>query len=140
MTESAEVRTATLIVEDNPLFRTLIASLLRSHFPWVHLLEADGVHKGLAEARRHEPVLVVMDIRLPDGNGLDAARTISRELPGTTIIVCTSYDLPEYRQAGLECGAAGYLAKDSLDPRQFVALAEKALGTGPDEASHPTPS
>jgi DNA-binding NarL/FixJ family response regulator len=103
-----------LIVEDSPLFRQVLREGLCSRFPFIDVLEAGDVPTGLRIAREHAPDLAFIDIRLPGGNGLELTAKIKDEIPGITVIVCTSHDLPEF------------WVKGRIEPRDFARLANGA--------------
>jgi DNA-binding NarL/FixJ family response regulator len=111
----------TLLVEDNAVVRALIRELLEFEFPSMSILEAsDGKHT-FRIIEDVAPDLVLMDIRLPDESGLSLTRRIKALLPETAVIILTSYDLPEYRQAAFQEGANFFLCKgdagvDGLGP------------------------
>ena len=116
-----------LIVEDSAVFRQLLKSALCSHFPTLDVIEAEDLADGHRKACQHRPAVVFVDIRLPDGNGLDLAERIRQDRLAGTVAVCTSHDLPEYRQAALQRGASLFLAKQCLDWDEVVSFAEEAL-------------
>jgi DNA-binding NarL/FixJ family response regulator len=71
--------------------------------------------------------VVLLDLNLPDGNGLVLAEQIRAERPGTCVLVCTSHDLPEYREAATLRGATHFLSKGSLDWVELGDLVEAAF-------------
>ncbi len=103
-----------LIVEDSETFRIFLKGCLLALLPGMEVLEAEGVGEGYRLAVEHRPRLAVLDIQLPDGNGLDLASRLHAELPATGVVICSSHDLPEYRQAAQERGAKAFLAKNRL--------------------------
>jgi len=74
------------------------------------------------------PDVVLMDIRMPVMDGIEATRRISRSAPGTAVLVLTTYDLDEYVFAALEAGASGFLLKDS--PPEELAAAIRVVARG----------
>jgi DNA-binding NarL/FixJ family response regulator len=66
----------------------------------------------VAEARRLRPDIALMDIRMPRLDGIEATRSITNSLPGTRVIILTTYDLDEYVFDALRAGACGFLLKD----------------------------
>jgi DNA-binding NarL/FixJ family response regulator len=79
-------------------------------------------------ARRFQPDLVVLDVRLPDGSGIEACREIRAELPGTRVVMLTSYPDEEAVLAAIVAGASGYLLKQ-IRGRDLVAAIE-TVGRG----------
>ena len=82
--------------------------------------EARDGAQAITAARVLRPDVMLMDIRMPDVDGLQAARQIVRAEPGTKIILITTFDLDEYVEAGLEAGVRGFLLKDAT-PAQLLA-------------------
>jgi len=90
--------------------------------------EAGTAADAVAEARRFEPDLVVMDVRLPDGSGIEACREIRSELPNTRVVMLTSYPDEDAVLSAIVAGASGYLLKQ-VRARDLVAALE-AVGRG----------
>ncbi len=88
--------------------------------------EATNGREGVALCRRLRPDLVLMDVRMPGMDGLEATREIKREQPETSILIVTSYENPDYLLAALKAGASGYILKDA--PRsQLINAIRRAL-------------
>ena len=104
----------TLIVEDNAFFRQSFKERLQMLFPVMVIQEAANAREALQQFTAFCPELVFMDIRLPDGNGLEVTKKIMANDPNVTVIILTNYDLPEYREAALPIGAKTYLDKNSF--------------------------
>ncbi|MBM4343282.1 MAG: response regulator [Deltaproteobacteria bacterium] len=100
-----------LVVEDEPDLRTLVAHHL-DLAGW-QVMEAGSVRESLALARAHVPELVVLDIMLPDGNGIEVCRTLRADvaLSATAILLLTARGSEIDRVAGLEAGADDYVVK-----------------------------
>lgn len=104
-----------LIVDDHPIVRQGLHSLLSNHPDLQIVAEAEQAQQALAIARQDPPDVVLLDIRLPGVNGIEAARQLYRECPQTRIIMLTSYDDDEYLVGALEAGARAYLLKSVSD-------------------------
>ena len=102
-----------LLVEDNDFFRRSFKKILNDRFPRLLILESGTCREALQVCPECLPDLVFADINLPDGNGLDLSRTLRQQYPKITILILTSYDLPEYRQAALANGVNYFFPKDS---------------------------
>lgn len=100
-----------LIVEDNTLMRKTLADTLRSSFPEADIHEAVNGKEALETSEDASPEVILMDIELPDANGLDLTRRIKARNPETRILVISLYDGPEYREAAAKNGADGFLSK-----------------------------
>lgn len=117
----------TLIVEDNAQFRRSLMQTLRNRFPFMFLNSAADGPDALAKLDRWKPNLVFVDVRLPRVNGLHLTRRIKRTSQDTTIIVLTSYDLPEYREEAARCGADYFLVKGVVDNSEIFSAIDAVL-------------
>ncbi|WP_129788880.1 response regulator transcription factor [Promicromonospora panici] len=118
-----------LIVDDQSMIRAGFAALLNAHEGITVVgTTDDGV--GISDAvRRMQPDVVLMDIRMPKVNGLDATRTIMA-MPGTPpkVIMLTTFDADEYVFSALRAGASGFLLKDS--PPEELTQAVRVVAAG----------
>jgi DNA-binding NarL/FixJ family response regulator len=129
MTDTTPVKTLRLlVVDDHEVVRQGLVSLLDRRPGFQVVAEAGTVEQAIAQARLHQPDIVVMDVRLPDGSGVEACREIRAELPGTRVIMLTSFPDDEAVLSAIVAGAAGYLLKQ-IRARDLVAALE-AVGRG----------
>ena len=129
MTDQIEARPLRLlVVDDHEVVRQGLVSLLdrREHFQVV--AEAATAAEAVEMARKFEPDLVVMDVRLPDGSGIEACREIRAEFPGTRVVILTSYPDEEAVLSAIIAGASGYLLKQ-IRGRDLISALE-AVGRG----------
>jgi two-component system response regulator DevR len=117
-----------LIVDDHEVVRQGLVALLDRRAGFSVVAEAGTVAEAIAQARRHQPDIVVMDIRLPDGSGVEACREIRSELPETRVVMLTSYPDEEAVLSAIVAGASGYLLKQ-IRARDLVAALE-TVGRG----------
>jgi CheY-like chemotaxis protein len=103
----------TLIVDDNVTSRQMLKESLRSRFPTMEIEEEPDGRDLLSKIDSFHPKIVFMDIRLPGENGLELTKEIKKNYPDITVIILTSHDLPEYRQAARESMADYFVPKDS---------------------------
>lgn len=123
-----------LLVDDHAVVRRGLRALLTQ--PRIEVVgEADSVHSGVQEATRLTPDVVVMDLRLPDGSGIEACREIRASLPDTKVLILTSYADEDALFSAVMAGAAGYVLKD-LDPVRL----QEAIRTVGDGGSLLDPS
>lgn len=108
-----------LIVDDNRMFREAFVDRMRRRFPQLPLETAASCAEGRLKARLSKPRLAVVDLMLPDGNGMELVADIRRENPLATVAICTCHGLPEYREAASRMGITQFFVKDRLD---FAAL------------------
>jgi DNA-binding NarL/FixJ family response regulator len=110
------------VVDDQPLIRTGLRTLLE-HAGGVEIVgEAGDGDSGVALVRRHRPDVVLMDIRMPVLDGIEATRRITADeaLRAVRVVVLTTFDLDEYVYAALRAGASGFLLKDDA-PEDILA-------------------
>ena len=107
-----------LLVDDHEIVRRGLKTVLEDNGDFVVIGEAGTVKQGVAEALRLKPDVIVMDLRLPDGSGVEACRQIRARAPGSKVVILTSYTDNDALYSAVMAGAAGYVLKD-LDARQL---------------------
>ena len=127
-TEGTNTPLRLLIVDDHEVVRQGLVALLDRRDGFQVVAEAGTVAEAVDQARRFEPDVVIMDVRLPDGSGIEACREIRAELPGTRVVMLTSYPDEEAVLSAIVAGAAGYLLKQ-IRARDLVSALE-AVGRG----------
>src|SRR6201996_9335321 len=100
-----------LIVEDHAVVRQGLAALLRTVPEFSVVAEASDGHEAIQLFRVHQPDITLMDLRLPQMNGVEATASIRVEFPQARIIVLTTFDGDEDIYRALQAGARGYLLK-----------------------------
>ena len=121
-----------LVVDDHEVVRQGLVAML-SRRPGIQVVaEAGTVAEAISQARRYQPDLVVMDVRLPDGSGIEACREIRAEMPATRVVMLTSYPDEEAVMSAIIAGASGYLlkqirARDLVSALETVARGESLL-------------
>lgn len=114
-----------LVVDDTPLIRSTIAQVVRRDAAEIaQVFEAVNGIEAVELARRRRPEIVLMDIRMPGLDGLQASAAIRAELPQTRIIILSAYDEFPYVQKALQLGAVDYLLKP-VRPSRLLALLAK---------------
>jgi DNA-binding NarL/FixJ family response regulator len=122
-----------MIVEDNISFRKLFKGELLYRFPSMEVIEAGNGQEAFARLTSCSVDLVFMDIGLPGQSGLKLTQEIKANRQDITVVVVTSYDLPEYKEAALQCGASCFITKGSLNMEgisTFVRCYQKAQDEG----------
>ncbi len=117
-----------LLVDDQALFREGLRILLEQRDHLVIVGEAGDGEQALDAARFHRPDIILMDLRMPRVNGVEATRRIMAEMPDTRIIVLTTFEDDEEVYAALSAGAVGYLLKASPSDRVVEAIELTARG------------
>ena len=124
-----------MIVDDHDVVREGLRALIQKRTDFDFVGEADTVATAIEEARRSEPDVVIMDVRLPDGSGVEACREIRAQRPETKVLMLTSYADDEAVLASIMAGASGYLLKQTrsqvlIDALERVARGESLLDPG----------
>jgi two-component system response regulator DevR len=127
-TEGSAARTL-LVVDDHEVVRQGLVALLDRRTGFQVVAEAGTAAEALEQARRFQPDLVVMDVRLPDGSGIEVCRDIRSELPDTRVVMLTSYPDEDAVLAAIVAGASGYLLKQ-VRARDLVAALETVAAGG----------
>jgi DNA-binding NarL/FixJ family response regulator len=103
-----------LSVDDHPLFREGVAALLAGQSDLTLIAEASNGREAVEQFRRHRPDVTLMDLQMPEMNGVDAMVAICEEFPSARIIVLTTYVGDALVLRALKAGARGYLLKSLL--------------------------
>ena len=117
MSATAPIRV--LAVDDHPLLREGISAMIKSQPDMELVAEASSGRDGLERFRQHRPDITLMDLRLPDMNGIDTMAAIRTEFPDARIIILTTFEGDVEIQRALEAGARGYLLK-SMPPKELL--------------------
>jgi DNA-binding NarL/FixJ family response regulator len=116
------------VADDQALVRSGFAVLLRSAGDIEVVGEAANGREAVELTRAHRPDVVLMDIRMPEMDGLEATAVIAAEHPETRVLILTTFDLDEYVFQALRAGASGFLLKDTR-PEELLA-AVRVLSEG----------
>jgi DNA-binding NarL/FixJ family response regulator len=111
-----------LIVDDHAVVRRGVRSLLESHEGWEVCGEATTGRDAIEQNRHLRPDVVVMDLSLPELNGLDATRQIVKDTPGVEVLVLTMHHSEELARDVLKAGARGYVMKSDADESLIAAV------------------
>jgi len=117
-----------LIVDDQPLIRHSLRLVVDGAAGLEVVGEAGTGEAAVATAVEVRPDVVLMDIRMPGGDGIEATRRITSELPGTRVVVLSMFELDEYVHAALHAGASGFLLKDAEPDRLVDAVRRTHAG------------
>lgn len=118
-----------LVVDDHALHRDGTRQILDQQPDLTVVGDAESGEAALALVNQLKPAVVLMDIRLPGMNGIEATRRIRQRHPDTNVLVVTAYDDGEYVRGALEAGAAGYLSKTAPGRELVEAVRAVAAGT-----------
>lgn len=115
-----------LVVDDHPAFRRALTSALRMVKGIEVAAEAGGGHDATTQARETDPDLVLMDLSMPDFDGIEAMRRIHRDRPDLPVVILTAHADPGVEKEAREAGASGFLAKGTALEDIVVVLHEAA--------------
>jgi DNA-binding NarL/FixJ family response regulator len=116
-----------LLVDDNQAFLDVAARELATDTRVQIVGQAPSAEDAFAQMQRAQPDLVLLDIGLPQMNGLEATRQIKARLGAPRVVLVTIHDTPDYRAAGMAAGADGFIAKEEFDT-QILPLIETLFG------------
>jgi DNA-binding NarL/FixJ family response regulator len=117
-----------VVVDDHEVVRWGLIALFAGRTRFRVVGQAATVRGALAQVALHRPDIVVMDLRLPDGSGIDACRAIREQHPGTRVVILTSYPDAGGVRAAAEAGAAGYVLKRARGRDLIAAVDAVANG------------
>src|SRR5215213_1656157 len=120
-----------LIADDHALVREGLRTILSGEDGIEVVAEAHDGQQALALCRDLEPDLVLMDVRMPVMDGLEATRKIKQEMPRTSVMMVTMHENPDYLFEAVKAGAAGYVLKDASGERLLNAVRRTLEGESP---------
>ena len=109
-----EARIRVLAVDDHPLLREGIAGLIADESDMTLVAEAANGREAIAQFRAHRPDVTLMDLQMPEMNGVEATAAIRAECPNARVVVLTTYAGDAQVALALKAGASGYLLKNSI--------------------------
>jgi DNA-binding NarL/FixJ family response regulator len=120
--------TRVLIVDDDDLMRSGLAELLSGE-PEIEVAgEASTGREAVERAQRLDPDVVLMDVRMPDLDGIDATRELTRLAPRARVVILTTFEQDEYIFGALRAGASGFLLKRTRPEELVAAVRTVAAG------------
>ncbi len=119
-----------LLVDDHPLWRDMLRLVLARSRAATIVAQAGDIGEAVALAQEHRPDVVVMDVNLPSGSGVDATRAILETVPETHVIMLSSSDQREDVMAAVAAGARGYLLK-TAEPHDLVDAVRRVAAGEP---------
>jgi CheY-like chemotaxis protein/anti-sigma regulatory factor (Ser/Thr protein kinase) len=110
---AADEPTLVLVVDDSPFDRELIARLL-AQLPKLKVIFAESIQTGMQAVAHESPSVVITDLILPDGEGLEIVKRVREQFPGISVILMTAYGSEDVAMQALRAGAANYIAKRNM--------------------------
>ncbi len=120
-----------VLADDHDLVREGIRAVLEGEPDLAVVGEASNGREALEVCRKVRPDLVLMDVRMPEMDGLAATRAIKEELPETSVVMVTMHESPDYLLEAIKAGAAGYILKDAAGERLVEAVRRTLEGDAP---------
>jgi two-component system response regulator NreC len=117
-----------LVVDDHAVVRSGIRLLLDQEDGIVSVGEANSAREAIFEARSLKPDVILMDVVMPGGSGLDVIPALLKEQPETKVLVLSMQDDPRYVREAFAAGATGYVLKEAADVEVVAAVREVARG------------
>ena len=117
-----------VLADDQALMRMGFRMVLEAEEDIAVVGEASDGTSALAQAKALHPDVILMDVRMPGMNGIEATEHIAQECPSTRVLILTTFDLDEYAFAGLRAGASGFLLKDTRPTELAEAIRTVASG------------
>ena len=117
-----------VLADDQALMRMGFRMVLEAEEDIAVVGEASDGTSALAQAKALHPDVILMDVRMPGMNGIEATERIAQECPGTRVLILTTFDLDEYAFAGRRAGASGFLLKDTRPAELAEAIRTVASG------------
>lgn len=121
-------RTTVILVDDEHLIRSALATMLSLEEDLDVVGEASSCAEGEALARRMQPQVALLDLQMPDGDGLELARRVAAVSPATRVLVVTSHARPGYLKRALAEGVLGFLPKTAAAGELAAAVRTVAAG------------
>src|ERR671916_1290435 len=120
-----------MITDDHALVRDGLRSMLEDEPDLEVVGEASNGREAIELCRSLKPDMVLMDVRMPEMDGLEATRAIKEELPSTSVLMVTMHENPDYLMEALSAGAAGYVLKGASGDRLVNAIKRTLKGESP---------
>src|SRR6266571_6247059 len=119
---SIDMKMRILLADDHTILRAGLKMMLNAQPDMEVVGEAQDGRQALHEAQRLQPDIILMDITMPDMNGIEATRQIKKLVPEVKVLVLTMHENEEYVFQALRAGASGYMLKEAADTELITAL------------------
>jgi len=120
-----------MIIDDSDEVRSALAGVIDGQSDLLCVAVAGGVDEGVRLVLEHEPDVVILDVSMPDGGGLRAAKELTAWAPQTKIVAFSAFDKPLITKAMTAAGAVSYISKSASLPELLAAIRETRTPTAP---------
>jgi two-component system response regulator NreC len=117
-----------LVVDDHAVVRSGLRRVLDAEEDIETIGEAANADRAIFEAMEHKPDVVLLDVTMPDGSGIDALPALLQSVPETRVLMLSMHDDPGYVRAAFDAGARGYVLKEAADSEVVAAVRAVAAG------------
>src|SRR5512143_2279896 len=117
-----------LLVDDHALVRLGLMTLINDRPDMEVVGEASTTFEALRQVEKYQPDVVLMDIRMPGGGGIEATRQVTSSFPKTRVVILTSFADDELVMRAIQAGAVGYVLKEADNEELLRAIAAAARG------------
>ena len=135
MVDMTEPTIKVLIADDHPIVREGLATVVSQEKDLEVVAQACNGVEAVSRAKEMRPDVILMDLQMPEMDGVEATKKIKNELPDIPVIILTTYDTDEYIFGGIEAGARAYLLKDSSPAEVLGAIRAVHRGESPIQPS-----
>lgn len=111
-----------LLADDHPPLRAGLAAIFQAHADFEVVAQAGGGAEAVALAVSEKPDVCVLDLRMPEGDGVETTRALVAQNPNARVLILTTYDHEEDIYRALEAGARGYVLKDTTSEELLTAV------------------
>src|SRR5256714_5498471 len=128
-----------LVVDDHAVFSDALATILRTEPGFEVVGKGATVEEAISSARALRPDVVLLDVHMPDGSGIEAAAAIKKDRPQTQVVILTSDEEESVLQSAVQAGVTGYLSKHESAAQVIQAVPSAARGEALIAPYNPAP-
>ncbi|OIJ12539.1 DNA-binding response regulator [Anaerobacillus alkalilacustris] len=111
-----------MLADDHPVFRSGLKNIILTEKDFEIVAEAENGNIAIEKAEKYTPDIIIMDINMPQKDGIEATKIIKEKVPDTKILILTMYSDEAYLKEGLNAGASGYVLKRAVDTELIAAV------------------
>jgi two-component system invasion response regulator UvrY len=127
-TEARPTSLRVMLVDDHPIVRRGLRDILEDAFPGAVIHEVGNGREAIASLHSHSWSVMVLDLSLPDGSGLDVLKRVRELRPRLPVLILSMHTADQFARRAIAAGASGYLTKDAADAELVTAVSKLAHG------------